>query len=91
MAALAAIERRREQETPPPEVLDEIERILHRVVPPGDLARNHVGGVLEGIASLAPVIASADAAPTRQAREAFDRWYRQAQATLERLGDLLSA
>ncbi|MDE0222309.1 MAG: hypothetical protein OXJ90_23800 [Spirochaetaceae bacterium] len=88
MGALAAIERRREQEAPPSESLDEIERILHRVVPPGDLARNHVGGVLEGIASLAPVIASADAAPTRQAREAFERWHRHGQAALLRLSAL---
>lgn len=33
MGALAAIERPREQETPPEEVLDEIKRILHRVGP----------------------------------------------------------
>ena len=79
MGAIAAIERRREQETPPTEALDEVERILHRVVPPGDLARNHVGGVLEGIASLAPVVASADAAPTRQAREAFERWHHRGE------------
>ena len=89
--ALAAIDRRREQEAQPTEALDEVERTLQRVVPPGDLARNHVGGVLEGVASLAPVVASADAAPTRQAREAFDRWHRQGQAAIKRLADLLSA
>ena len=89
MGALAAIERRREQEAPPSESLDEIERILHRVVPPGDLARNHVGGVLEGIASLAPVIASADAAPTRQAREALERWHRHGHAAIARLDPFL--
>ena len=87
MGALAAIKRRREQEAPPTEALDEVQRILHRVVPPGDLARNHVGGVLEGLASLAPVVASADAAPTRQAREAFQRRHRRAQAALARLAE----
>ena len=90
MGALAAIERRREQEAPPNDTLDRVERILHRVVPPGDLARNHVGGVLEGLASLAPVVASADAAPTRQAREAFERWHRQGKAALAQLDQVLS-
>ena len=60
------------------------------MVPPGDLTRNHVGGVLEGIASLAPVVASAHAPPTRQAREAVERGYSLGKAALARLGQLLS-
>ena len=85
MAAIDAIRRRREQAAAPDAALDEIERILHRVVPPGDLERNHVGGVLEGLASVAPVVASADAAPTRQALEAFERWHRIGQTAMARL------
>ena len=90
MAAIDAIRRRREQAAAPNAALDEIERILHRVVPPGDLERNHVGGVLEGLASVAPVVASADAAPTRQAREAFERWHRIGQTAMARLDRALS-
>lgn len=81
IAGIRAIRRRREQGEPPAAELDRIERILHRVVPPGDLARNHPGGVLEGLA---------DAAPTRQARQAFDRWYRAGQTALTSLDQALS-
>ena len=90
MAGIQTIRRRRERAAPPAAELDRIERILHRVVPPGDLERNHPGGVLEGLASVAPVVASADAAPTRQARQAFDRWNREGQAALARLDQALS-
>ena len=66
MGALAVIERRRQHDEPSADAQDEVERALHRVVPPGDLSRNHPGGVLEGLQSIAPVVTSADAAPTRQ-------------------------
>ena len=91
MGAIKQIQGRRAQGAPLPDGLDEIERSLHRVVPPGDLARNHPGGVLEGLQSLPPVVASADAAPTRQAREAFDRWQRQAEAAMARLEEVVRA
>ena len=90
MAGIDAIRRRREQAEAPADELDRIERILHRVTPPGDLARNHPGGVLEGLADVAPVVASADAAPTRQARQAFDRWRQVGQTALARLDQALS-
>ena len=90
MGTLLAIERLRQQEHPPDKALNEAERILHRVVPPGEPERNFLGGVLEGLVSLAPVVSCADAAPTRQSREAFDRWHRQGLPVLAQINRLLS-
>lgn len=74
----------------PTSALDEIELALHRMVPPGDLARNHPGGALEGLQSVFPVVVSADAKPTRQARDSFTRWQQQAEEAINRFTKLSS-
>ena len=74
----------------PISALDEIELALHRMVPPGDLARNHPGGALEGLQSVFPVVVSADAKPTRQARDSFTRWQQQAEEAINRFTKLSS-
>ena len=58
------------------------ERRLHRVVPNGDVPRNHPPGILERLTALATVVGSGDGPPTAQERDAFDRLAEASEAAL---------